>query len=413
MKFVSQRRRRMAARARHASQEVRHIHKRARSSALILSVAAAAAVAVPASASARASTTGASPVVGHVYVDDNTTGTNTIGAFDQHADGTLTPQPGSPFPAGGAGTGTGLAEQGAIQLTPDGRFVIAVDAGSNQISVLRILGGGSLSLVPGGIVSSGGIRPDSVAVHGDLVYVANSGTGGSNYTGFQLRPNGRLDPVPGSTVTLAANAAPADVLFNGTGTNLVGTEVGTSVIDSFTVGSDGRLTAAPASPFPAQGLGPFGSEFRPTNPGQLFVSNAHNVSAGTGTISAYTDSRDGTLSPVAGSPFADQQTAPCWVEITHDGQFLFTVNTGSGTISRYQIAPDGTLTLLGSTPVGNTGGVGAVDARLSPDGRFLYVDESRIGAVGAFAVNGGNLTELGASPFALPTGATPAGIAVS
>jgi 6-phosphogluconolactonase len=255
-------------------------------------------------------------VVGHVYVDDNAAGTNTIGAFDRHANGTLTPQLGSPFAAGGAGTGAGLAEQGAIQVTPDGRFVIAVDAGSNQISVLRILGDGSLSLVPGGIVSSGGLLPDSVAVHGDLVYVANSGNGGSNYTGFQLRPSGRLDPIPGSTVTLAANAAPADVLFNGTGTKLVGTEVGTSVIDSFTVGSDGRLTAAPASPFPAQGRGPFGSEFRPANPGQLFVSNAHNVGAGTGTISAYTDSPNGTLSPVAGSPFADQQTAPCWVEIT-------------------------------------------------------------------------------------------------
>ena len=98
------------------------------------------------------------------------------------------------------------------------------------------------------------------------------------------------------------------------------------------------------------------------------------------------------------------------MEITHDGQFLFTVNTGSGEISRYSIAPGGTLTLLGSTPVSATGGVGAVDARLSPDGRFLYVDESRIGSVGIFAVNGGNLTELATSPVALPAGATPAGI---
>jgi 6-phosphogluconolactonase len=105
--------------------------------------------------------------------------------------------------------------------------------------------------------------------------------------------------------------------------------------------------------------------------------------------------------------------APCWIEITHDGQFLFTVNTGSGAISRFSIAPDGSLTLLGSTPVGQTGGVGAVDARLSPDGGFLYVDESRIGKVGAFAVNGGNLTEPSTSPFALPAGATPAGIAVN
>jgi hypothetical protein len=52
------------------------------------------------------------------------------------------------------------------------------------------------------------------------------------------------------------------------------------------------------------------------------------------------------------------------------------------------------------------------DALLSPDG-FLYVDESGIGKVGAFAVSGGNLTELTTSPFVLSAGATPAGIVVS
>jgi hypothetical protein len=44
----------------------------------------------------------ASGVVGHVYVNDNTAGTNTVAAFDQHADGTLTAMAGSPFTAGGA-----------------------------------------------------------------------------------------------------------------------------------------------------------------------------------------------------------------------------------------------------------------------------------------------------------------------
>jgi 6-phosphogluconolactonase (cycloisomerase 2 family) len=376
---------------------------------LSLAAAGAAAVAVPAFASAS---TQASPVVGHVYVNDNTAGTNTIGAFDRHADGTLTPEPGSPFAAGGAGTGAGLASQGALQISPDGRFLLAADAGSNQISVLGINRDGSLRRVPSGVVSSGGVLPDSLAIHGGLMYVANAGNGGSNYTGFRLTPTGQLVAVPGSTVSLPDGSAPGDVLFNGDGTKLAGTRVGTSQIDSFTVGASGRLTAAPGSPFPAQGLGPFGSEFRPTSPDQLFVSNAHN-GAGAGTISAFRDSANGTLTPIGSSPFADNQTAPCWVEISHDGQFLFTVNTASGTISRFSIAADGTLTLLGSTPVGATGGVGAVDARLSPDGHFLYVDESRIGAVGVFAVNGGNLTELASSPVSLPAGATPAGIVVN
>jgi hypothetical protein len=89
------------------------------------------------------------------------------------------------------------------------------------------------------------------------------------------------------------------------------------------------------------------------------------------------------------------------------------VNTGSGTISRYSIAPGGALTLLGSTQVSASGGVGAVDPGLSPDGRFLYVNESKIGSVGVFVVSGGNLTELPGSPTPLPAGATAAGIAVS
>ena len=101
------------------------------------------------------------------------------------------------------------------------------------------------------------------------------------------------------------------------------------------------------------------------------------------------------------------------VQISPDGRFLFTVNTASGTISRYSIAAGGTLTLLGSTTIRGTGGLGAVDAGLTPGGHFLYVDESEGKVVGAFAVNGGSLTELSSSPFALPSSASAAGITVS
>ena len=71
---------------------------------------------------------------------------------------------------------------------------------------------------------------------------------------------------------------------------------------------------------------------------------------------------------------------------------------------------DGKLTLLGSTPIANQSGVGAVDARLSPDGQTLYVNESRIAAIGEFDVDGGQLTER--ASVSLPVGATPAGVAV-
>jgi 6-phosphogluconolactonase len=371
---------------------------------------AAALLALSAAAAVPSIAAGDSSHAGYVYVNDNTTGTNTVAGFARDTDGHLTSLPGSPFKAGGAGTGSGLASQGAIQVTSDGRYVIAVDAGSDQVSVLRIKRRGGLELVPHGVSSSGGAEPVSVAEHDGLVYVANAGPDDSNYTGFNLSPAGQLRPLDGSTVALPDNAQPGDVLFNSTGTNLVGVRVNTSQIDSFSVGADGRVAAAPDAPFPAQAAGPFGSEFRPTDPSQLFVSNAH-AGAGAGTVSAFSVAGDGTLSPLQGSPFPNNQTAPCWVEITHDGAFLFAVNTASGSISRYAIAPDGTLTLLGSTPVANQSGLGAVDDRLSSDGETLYVDESRAAAIGEFDVDGGQLTEQGS--VSLPEGATSAGVAVS
>jgi hypothetical protein len=108
----------------------------------------------------------------------------------RHADGSLTPLAGSPFSAGGAGLGAGLASQGAIQVTADGKYLLAVDAGSNQISVLRITAGG-VPVLAGQPVPSGGIKPVSVAVSRfGLVYVANQGNGGSGYSGFACIPEG-------------------------------------------------------------------------------------------------------------------------------------------------------------------------------------------------------------------------------
>ncbi|HEY6480333.1 MAG TPA: beta-propeller fold lactonase family protein [Streptosporangiaceae bacterium] len=360
-----------------------------------------------ASASASTATPPASPVVGYTYVDGNTATANTIDAFARHADGSVTPLPGAPFAAGGAGTGAGLASQGAIQATRDGRFLLAVDAGSNQISVLRVASRG-VPVPVGRPVPSGGNQPVSIAVSPlGLVYVANSGAGGSNYTGFRLSPGGTLTPIPGSTFAVPDGSGLGDVFFNALGNHLVGTRTGTSLIDSFVVLPGGRLLAAHGSPFTGQGLGQLGAEFSPARPNQLFISNAHN-GAGLGTVSAYRDGFLGQLTPVGASPYPDGQTAPCWVEISHDGRYLFTVNTGSANISSYAINPNGSLTLIGSTPI--SGGGADIDARLSPDGRTLSVDGSGAHILSVFAVSGGHLTEVPSSPTPLP-GTAPSGVA--
>ena len=90
---------------------------------------------------------------------------------------------------------------------------------------------------------------------------------------------------------------------------------------------------------------------------------------------------------------------------------MFAVNTGSGNLSRYAIGRDGSLSLIGTTAQ-FTNGAGAADARLSPDGKFLFVTGGRGLVVSGFAVNGGDVTELRSSPTPLPSGTSPSGIAV-
>jgi hypothetical protein len=372
------------------------------------------------SGSATASSSSSSG--GYLYINDNTAGVNTVAGFQRHADGTLTPIPGSPFAVGGAGTGQPDASQGSLQLSADGRYLLAVDAGSNQISVLKIKTDGSLQSAEGSPVASNGVDPVSIAVSGKLVYVANQGPGSNaadtNYTGFTLNSGGHLSALPGSTVALPSNSKPGDVLFSPDGTRLVGTRIATSAIDSFTVGRDGLLTAAAGSPFsasdftPPQGYGQLGSEFSPVNSNQLFVSDAHNAAGGPapGLVSSFADGADGSLTPIGASPFANDGTASCWIEISHDGSFLFVVNTASASVSSYAIAPNGALTFLRSTPASAVG-AGAEDARLSPDGSTLWVVDSGTDAVSGFSVDGGTLMPLSATPG--PAGAAPTGIVLT
>jgi 6-phosphogluconolactonase (cycloisomerase 2 family) len=354
-----------------------------------------------------------SPTVGYVYVNNNTASRNTIAAFDRHADGSLTPIAGSPFDAGGSGTGSPFGSAGGLQRTTDGRYLLATDPGSNQVSVLRVKPSGGLQLAD--IVASNGIAPVSIAVHGSLVYVANGGAGGSDYTGFRLNAGGHLSPISGSTYQLPDNALPGHILISPDGRRLVGTRVGPSAgpsyLDTFRIGSDGRLTAAPGSPFAAQRIGPFGGAFSPIHGDQLFVSNAHD-GPGAGSVSVYDVAASGSLTAISGSPFVDNQTAPCWVAISPDGGGLFAINTAVPSVSRYAIAGNGSLTLVGSTSFGNPSGLRPFDASVSPDGGFLYVVDAGVAKVTAFAVAGTSLTELDGSPFTIPGGAAPFGMVV-
>src|SRR3989454_9153601 len=103
---------------------------------------------------------------------------------------------------GGTGTGSGLGSQGALALSDNGRWLFAVNAGSNDVSIFRV-GPAGLSLTSR--IPSGGTQPVSLTVHGNLLYVLNGGVSG-NIAGFALDANGGAAAIPGSSRALSGTA---------------------------------------------------------------------------------------------------------------------------------------------------------------------------------------------------------------
>jgi len=354
---------------------------------------AATAFAVSATSAAASSGDSARPV-GAVYTLSNAPTGNAVIAFDRYADGTLVSD--GVYPTGGLGTGAGLGSQGALAVA--GNELFAVNAASDTISSFRIRHSG---LELEATVPSGGDMPISVTVHDDTLYVLNAG-GTGNISGFDVADH-QLTPIAGSTRALGAGSAgPAEVLFAPSGRALVVTEKGSSTIDTFAAGRDGVFGEAVVHP--SAGGTPFGFDF--DRRGHVLVSNA------SGSASSYALGRHDELSVISGAVSTNGQAAPCWLITSPNGRYAYTANAGSGTISGFSITPDGSLSLLDADGITADLGAGShpLDESVSPDGAFLYNLTDGAHVISGFAVaSDGHLTPTGVTT-GIPVGA--AGIVV-
>lgn len=307
---------------------------------------------------------------GAVFTISNETTGNRVLAFARAGDGSLGEQ--VAYPTGGMGTGDSLGSQGALVLTDDHRFLLAVDAGSNEISSFAVSGA---VLALRDRVSSGGVRPVSVTARRGLVYVVHAG-GANDVVGFALDQRGGLHALSGARHVLSAESVgPAQVELSPDARELVVTEKTTNKIDVFRVGAFGRLDRAVYAD--AAGQTPFGFEF--TSRGDIVVSEAGTTSA-----SSYAIGKRGA-SLIAG-PISNTQMAPCWVVVGRDDRHAYVANAGSASISSYGIARSGEITLENAR-AGELGEGGLpLDMALSASGRTLYVLDRGNGSVASFDV---------------------------
>jgi 6-phosphogluconolactonase (cycloisomerase 2 family) len=231
-----------------------------------------------------------------------------------------------------------------------------------------------------------------VALQGNLVYVLNA-HGTPNISGFRVSSTGVLQPIAGSTRDLPGGTASGahDIRFSPDGTRLLVTEGGTNQIDIFQLNNSGLATGVTTKA--SAGSGPFAMRFG--RGGTLVVAEA-----GTNSVSSYALTAQNTLDVISPAVPSTQQ-ATCWISLTGDGKFGFTSNTGSGTLSTYHISGNGTLDLE-SAVAGSINGGAPIDSALSSDSAFLYVVDSALGRVVFFQVHGASLKQIG-SVSGLPT----------
>jgi len=331
---------------------------------------------------------------GAVYTLTNGTAGNAVKAFQRGNDGTLTAA--GEYATGGAGTGGGLGNQGAVAL--DGKRLFAVNAGSDSISSFKVKHN-RLELVD--VESSRGDQPISLTVHHEVLYVLNAG-GAGNISGFHASRKGELSPLAGSARPLSgAGVGPAQVAFDPEGETLVVTEKNTNLIDLYEVDRRTGLAAGPDS-HPSAGMTPFGFGFDRRD--HLIVSEAFGGGADASAVSSY-EVDDGDLDLITASA-KTTETAACWIVVTDDGRYTYTTNTGSASISGYRIGRSGRLTLLDAD--GRTGatGAGPIDMALSDRSRFLYSLNSGDDSISAFRLAAdGSLAPVG-GVSGLPDGAT-------
>jgi 6-phosphogluconolactonase len=334
---------------------------------------------------------------GAAYTMTNAADDNQIVVFSRDNAGLLT-QVGA-VSTGGKGSGGGidpLGSQGSLVLVDNddghhgwrrhghggkhhgGELLLAVNAGSNDVSVFRV-GGHGIKLQDR--TGAGGSFPVSLTVSGDRVYVLNNGAP-ANITGFKLDRHGRLHSLPNST-RLLGEGSYGQVAFGPQGRTLIITDKANNRLLVYRVHHG--VPAADPVVTPSSGAVPFAVDF--DRKGHLLV-----VEAGANAVSSYAIAHDGSLHVISAS-VPNGQAATCWIVVNKRGDII-TTNPGTNSLSSFRVnAGTGQVTLLNGTA---GAGDAPLDIDLTDNGRFAYAVDPANGGVDMFRVgHDGSLTGLG------------------
>ena len=293
---------------------------------------------------------------------------------------------------GGRGSGgetDPLQSQGSLTISGDHSLLFAVNSASGSVSSFHILNGIPVFIDK---ESSGGAFPVAVAEHNDIVYVLNAGGNGA-VVAFKADGLGRLHEIQNSSAFLTGlNSGASDISVSPNGRWLVVIEKASNSIDVFPINPDGTLGTVVNNHSVTPGV--FATSF--TSTGQLVISENQPVGTDVSSISSYAINSNGTLTAITQSlrTFGDGN---CWNVISPNGKWVYVDNAGTFTVAGFSIGTNGALapiagTILSTLPDGVTN----LDMTISGDGKYLFNLQSGAGAIGVYSINSdGTLNQLG------------------
>jgi 6-phosphogluconolactonase len=299
----------------------------------------------------------------------------------------------------------------AVTTTGTGVLYIAAQGDSSLTAYTVALSNGSLSTL--GTVQSTGTSPFAIALSPSLQAMFVDNNASDSVSSYTVNSDGSLTAVTG---TVKTGTMPMGMAIDPAGKFLFVANQGSSNISVFAI-SAASLKEVAGSPFSTIPAG----TIVPTGPTSLAVSGSGNflyVSNNfTGTVSAFSISSAGALAELGSSPYA-VGIAPSGVAIPPNGGFLYVANTGSNNISAFAICdklvtscadvnhPDGTLKPVAGSPFSDGGGPIAV--AIDPSFSFFYVLEKGSNQISVFTYGTGSgvLTPFVTTPT-VSTGQTP------
>ena len=293
---------------------------------------------------------------------------------------------------GGRGSGgetDPLQSQGSLTISGDHTLLFAVNSASGSVSSFHILDGIPVLVDK---EPSEGAFPIAVTEHNGTVYVLNAGGSGA-IVAFKADGFGRLHEIQNSSAFLTGtNSGASSISVSPNGKWLIVIEKASNSIDVLPINPDGTLGTVANNHSVTPGV--FATAF--TSTGQLVVSENQPGGTDISSISSYAINSNGTLTAITQSlrTFGDGN---CWNVISPNGKWVYVDNAGTFTVAGFSIGTNGALapiagTILSTLPDGVTN----LDMTISGDGKYLFNLQSGAGAIGVYSINSdGTLNQLG------------------